>query len=88
MIDLFLNENFGKISEKQKLALKNMQVSNKELLDLVQIVLETYKVKDGNITLYKENIMLRSFINEIIEEMKPLAEKSANTFNFILESIY
>ena len=85
MIDLFLNENFGKISEKQKLALKNMQVSNKELLDLVQIVLETYKVKDGNITLYKENIMLRSFINEIIEEMKPLAEKSANTFNFILE---
>lgn len=85
MIDLFLNESFGKISEKQKLALKNMQVSNKELLDLVQIVLETYKVKDGNITLYKENILLKGFINEIIEEMTPIANKNNNTFNFYLD---
>lgn len=85
MIDLFLNEKFGTISEKQKLALKNMQVSNKELLDLVQIVLETYKIKDGNITLYKENLMLKGFINEIIEEMTPIAKKNNNTFNFKLE---
>ena len=55
MLELFLNENFGSVSEKQEIALKNMQASNKELLDLVQIVLETYKVKDGNIKLYKEN---------------------------------
>ena len=63
MLELFLNENFGTISEKQKLALKNMQSSNKELLDLVQTVLDTYKV--GKMTLYKENIMLKSFIEEI-----------------------
>ena len=53
MLELFLNENFGPISDKQEVALKNMQSSNKELLDLVQIVLETYKVKDGSIRLYK-----------------------------------
>ena len=51
MIELFLNENFGPISEKQAFALKNMKTSNKELLDLVQIVLDTYK--GAQITLYK-----------------------------------
>lgn len=83
MLELFLNENFGKISEKQEIALKNMQASNKELLDLVQIVLETYKIRDGNIRLYKENIMLKGFITEIIEEMQPIAIKTKNTLKFL-----
>ena len=83
MIELFLSESFGPISEKQKLALKNMQVSNKELLELVQIVLDTYKI--GRLTLYKENIMLKGFISEIIEEMKPIAKKSKNELQFILD---
>lgn len=81
MIELFLGESFGSISEKQRLALKNMQTSNKELLDLVQIVLDTYKV--GSITLYKENIMLKSFIEEIMDEMNPIARKTGNKLNFI-----
>lgn len=85
MIELFLNENFGKISDKQRLALKNMQASNKELLDLVQVVLETYKIKGGKITLFKENIMLKSFINDIIEEMVPIAVKTGNRIEFSLE---
>lgn len=84
MLELFLSESFGKISEKQTLALKNMQASNKELLDLVQIMLDTYKMRDGNIKLYKENIMLKSFLNEIIEEMTPIAQKAQNNINLIL----
>ncbi len=78
MLELFLNESFGPVSEKQEIALKNMQASNKELLDLVQIVLETYKIKDGKIRLYKENIMLKGFIEEIAEEMRPIAMKTQN----------
>lgn len=81
MIELFLSESFGSISEKQKLALKNMQVSNRELLDLVQIVLETYKI--GKITLYKESFMLKNFISEILDEMTPIAQKTKNKFEFI-----
>ncbi len=85
MLELFINKNFGPISEKQEIALKNMQASNRELLDLVQIVLETYKVKDGNIRLFKENVMLKGFIQEIIEEMKPIAGKTKNSLNFLSE---
>jgi len=82
MIDLFLNEKFGQINEKQSVALKNMEVSNRELLELVQTVLDTYKI--GKITLYKENIMLKSFIQEILEEMDVLAKKSGNSIEFAI----
>lgn len=85
MLELFLNESFGKISDKQEIALKNMQSSNKELLDLVQIVLETYKLNGTNIKLHKENIMLKSFIQEVIDEMNPIADKTKNHLKFILE---
>ena len=85
MLELFLNKNFGPISEKQEIALKNMQASNKELLDLVQIVLETYKVRDGNIRLYKEDVMLKRFIEEIIEEMEPIAIKTNNFIKFLTD---
>ena len=80
MIELFLGEKFGQISDKQKFALMNMQTSNRELLELVQIVLDTYKV--GKITLYKENILLKSFIDEIIAEMQPIASKTKNKIIF------
>ena len=82
MLELFLSEAFGNLTEKQRIALKNMQTSNRELLDLVQIVLDTYKVKDNKITLYKENIMLKGFMKEIIEEMAPLANKTNNNIVF------
>ena len=82
MLELFLNESFGEISEKQKIALKNMQASNKELLDLVQIVLDTYKFRSQTIRLYRENIMLKGFISEIITEMRPIADKSKNALVF------
>lgn len=82
MLELFLNESFGKVTEKQEIALRNMQASNKELLDLVQIVLETYKFRSQTIRLYRENIMLKGFIEEIITEMYPIANKTKNELIF------
>ena len=73
MIDLFLAGKFGKISDKQEFALTNMQSSNKELLDLVQILLETYKISDKGIELVKTDIELNNFTKEIVEDIRPLA---------------
>lgn len=83
MLELFLNESFGKISDKQRLALVNMQSSNKDLLELVQTVLETYKI--GKLKLYKENFLLKAFITEIINEMSPISMKTGNKLEFITE---
>ena len=84
MIDLFLNEKFGQISEKQKFALKNMKSSNNELLELVQVLLETYKIDEkGGIELYKEYIDLNSFTQEVVEDMIPLTKDLNIKLNFI-----
>ncbi len=74
MIDLFLAGKFGDISDKQEFALKNMKSSNNELLDLVQILLETYKISDKGIELYKENFELNEFVQNVIEDMIPLTK--------------
>lgn len=74
MIDLFLNKKFGEISQKQEFALKNMKSSNDELLELVQVLLETYKIDDKGIELYKEKIKLNDFVQEVAENISPLTK--------------
>ncbi len=73
MIELFLAKKFGDISGKQEFALNSMKSSNNELLDLVQILLETYKIKEKGIKLCKESVELNSFVEEIVEEMQGIA---------------
>ncbi|MBD5401801.1 PAS domain S-box protein [bacterium] len=82
MIDLFLANKFGDISEKQEFALNSMKSSNKELLDLVQILLETYKIREHGIKLCKEEISLNPFIDAIVKEMESIANDAKIGINF------
>ncbi len=82
IINFLLEGRFGEINEKQDLALKNMKASNQELVELVQILLETYKIKETGIKLLKENIKLNQFISQIVEETQPIATNSGIKINF------
>lgn len=82
IVEFLLDGKFGEISEKQRVALLNMKSSNSELIDLVQILLETYKIKEKGIKLLKETIVLNSFLEEIVSEIQPIASKSGITINF------
>lgn len=82
MLNFFLAEKFGTINEKQKVALEGMKKSNSELVDLVQIILDTYKVKETGIKLVKENIEINEFLKAIAEEMRPFAALSGLKINF------
>lgn len=77
ILEFLLEGKFGEITEKQKVALKNMKSSNKELIELVQIVLETYKINENGVKLLKENIKLNGFINDIVNDVTPIAAMSA-----------
>lgn len=79
MLEFFLNEKFGKLSENQKEALKTMSNSNQELLELVQTVLDTYKIKEGEIELNLEDVQVSKLLEEIKEEMTPIAQKNENS---------
>ena len=82
IINFLLDGKFGEISDKQKTALLNMKTSNQELVELVQIILETYKIKEKGIKLVKENIMLNEFLTEIVNETLPIANNSGININF------
>jgi len=82
ILEFLVNGKFGAVTEKQHEAISNMKTCNQELLDLVQILLETYKVKETGVELNKENIELTPYIHTIIEEMQPIAEKSGLKINF------
>ncbi len=82
IINFLLNGTFGEISDKQEFALLNMKKSNQELVELVQIILETYKIKETGIKLLKENIMLNGFISDIVESTQPIANNSGITIYF------
>lgn len=82
ILDFLINGKFGEMNEKQHEAIGNMKDCNQELLELVQILLETYKIKETGIDLEKVNIDLAPFITSIVEEMNPIIEKSGFKINF------
>lgn len=88
MLEFFLQEKFGTLNDKQKEALENMKVSNKELLDLVQIVLETYRLKEDEIDLNLEQISVKKFLNIIADEMTYIAQKTNNKIVVIVPEDY
>ena len=82
MLDFLSNGTFGEINDKQKDVLGKMKTSNSELIELVQMLLETYKSNNTTIELYKEETSLNEFLEEVIDEMRPLAEKNDIQLNF------
>ncbi len=82
ILNFLIDGKFGEINDKQKVALLNMKSSNQELIELVQIVLETYKIKETGIPLLKENIKLNEFISSIVEQVQPIATNAGLVINF------
>lgn len=82
ILNFLIDGKFGEINDKQRVALLNMKSSNEELIDLVQIVLETYKVKETGIPLLKENIKLNEFLTDIVNEVQPIAANAGLVINF------
>jgi len=83
ILNFLIDGKFGEINEKQRVALLNMKSSNEELIDLVQIVLETYKIKETGIKLLKETIKLNEFLTDIVEQVQPIATNAGLVINFI-----
>ena len=83
MLEFLINGTFGEINDKQRDVLGKMKSSNKELIDLVHMLLDTYKSNNTTIELYKENTDLNEFLSETIDEMRPVANKNDIKLNFV-----
>ncbi|MBE9007363.1 hybrid sensor histidine kinase/response regulator [Fortiea sp. LEGE XX443] len=79
MLDLFQQETFCQISPEMKQAIAVMIRSNQNLMQMVNTLLEVYRLDAGKKTFNDEVCNLPEIIQEVVSELAPLAsEKNLN----------
>jgi len=68
-----LDRNLGKINEKQEKALRIVSRGAERLRSSIEKILEISKLESGLVKLNKEKIQLAPLIQDMVEQMKPLA---------------
>jgi signal transduction histidine kinase len=81
MLNLFANETFCKISPEMKQAIAAMIRSNQSLLEMVNNLLEVYRFEAGKKTLQSEPCNLQKIIQEVVQELSPLALEKSLSIN-------
>ena len=76
-LQFFTDGSLGDLTEKQKLLLSTMLQSNKDMLGLVNALLEVYKYESGTVPIVKSEFEINDLIMQCIEELNILA-KSKN----------
>lgn len=81
--DLFLNDKFGPLSEIQKEVILKLKESNSDLKEMINSILETYKIENKGVEIHIEKeIDVEKFLSGCIENLKPLAESTGKKINF------
>lgn len=75
MLNLFQQGALGEMSEPMAEAVATMSRSNRNLLDMVNTLLEVYRFEAGRKVLNFAPVDITEIINEVIDELKPLAEE-------------
>ena len=75
VLELCLQDAFGRITEETEDALTNIITSNTNLLKMVNALLEVYRHDAGQKLLSRCHVSLRSLCEEIVEELTPLASE-------------
>lgn len=79
MLNLFQQGALGELSPQMHEAVATMTRSNRNLLDMVNTLLEVYRFEAGRKVLNFTTVDLKAIINEVIQELNPLAEEKGLT---------
>ena len=71
-INMLMNGMFGEISAPKKVVLSMMEKSDKDLIELSEMLQQTYKIQANEIVLKKEKTELNRFLADIFDELKPI----------------
>lgn len=82
MLELLQDGALGEISIQVKEALQIMTRSNRNLLEMVNKLLDVYRYEAGNKTINTQKIDLTPLIKEVIQELSPIAQ----TKSLVLEN--
>jgi len=73
--DLLLIGSSGKLNDKQTRYARNISNSGKDLLNIINDILDLSKIEAGKMTLNYEEVSLRQNVDEIVKTLTPLASK-------------
>lgn len=80
-VKMLLAGNFGEINDAQKEVLEIMLKSDKDLIELSEMLLQTYKYQQADVELHKTQVDIADFVSSVFEEAKPLfSTKNQNPF--------
>lgn len=85
MLAFLIDNRFGELNERQREAIVHLKNSNQELVELVQIILETYKLNETKIELTKQPTNVNELLNDTISEMRPISDSDSIQVNFFTE---
>lgn len=77
-INYLLDGRFGELNEKQKDILNLMKISNQELKDLIENLVEAYKIEQKSLELNLTLNNFNEFILATINEMQPISNNSGH----------
>ena len=75
MLNLFQQGALGELSPPMAEAVATMSRSNRNLLDMVNTLLEVYRFEAGRKVLNFVTVDLKAVIDEVVQELNPLAEE-------------
>ncbi|MEH2298396.1 MAG: hybrid sensor histidine kinase/response regulator [Nostoc sp.] len=87
MLNLFEMETFCKISPEMKQAIAVMIRSNKNLMEMVNTLLEVYRFEAGKKTLNWEECDLREISQEVVSELSPLTSEKGLTLEIDIHEL-
>ncbi|NET56555.1 MAG: hybrid sensor histidine kinase/response regulator [Symploca sp. SIO2E6] len=85
MLDLLLQGALGELSPAMEEAMVTMARSNRNLLAMVNTLLEVYRYEAGRKTLHFSTVDLKEVIEEVVQELSPLTEEKGLSLKYELE---
>ena len=83
-LNYLLEGRFGELNQKQIEILNLMKASNQELKDLIENMLETYRLEQKKLELNVSENNFNEFLSSVVKEMEPIAIKTNHSIKTIL----
>jgi signal transduction histidine kinase/DNA-binding response OmpR family regulator len=77
--ELLTEERYGPLNERQQRYIKHIHTGGKHLLSLINDILDLSKIEAGRLQLTIENVAVEASFAEVLDTMRPLADKKAQT---------
>ena len=87
-LNYLLEGRFGNLNSKQVEILNLMKSSNQELKDLIENMLETYRLEQKKLELNLSENNINEFISVLVNEMQPIVIKSNHVIRQNLSETY